>query len=69
VSKNRKPSHRGLATGGCGKNPKPSCRGSVTGALSKITAGGNGGGWSAVENMVVVVVGRCVSKRDVRKGA
>ena len=69
MSKNRKPSHQGSATGGCGKNPKPRWRGSVTGALSKITVGGNGGGWSAVENMVVVVVGRCVSKRDVRKGA
>ena len=53
--KNRNLSHRGSVTGGCGKNQKPSWRGSVMSVPPEITVG-NKGGWSAVKNMVVVVV-------------
>src|ERR1700734_3878497 len=50
------------------KKPKLRCLGSISGAPSEVGVGSSGGRWCDGADEVVVVVGRCVPKREAGEG-
>ena len=60
---------REVGEGAGAKNPKSRRLSSISGAPSEMGVGSSGGRWCDGADEVVVVVGRCICKREAREGA